>query len=533
MHRYFFYLGLLFVPLLFGLGCKDAPVDASETVGVEDFFDRSIVQSIALEISPSDRQAMFDALPERVYVPATFMWGDTRLENVGVRFKGNSTSQPEAWWKRSLLIKFGEFVDGQRFLGLRRVSLDNGVQFGSLFSERLMSDMLLSEEVITSRTNYAQVTINGEFEGLFVNVERIDKSFLENAFGNRDGILYKNHLGGPGSDFSVLQSLEEYGLSFEPKNHEDEADYSSLMNLALLLRDTPEADFEEVLEANFALEPFLKLMAVMMLSGAFDQYTGFNPHNFYIYDDPVSARIHYLVWDLDVGFADNAFGQIPVIDGWDASWPAPSIPRPLIERILSSDSLRSRYQTHANRILETYFRPDILEQELDNLFEQVKPILDLDPYPAKRVTVATDDGYPSIVASMKAFMQRRYETARYQLDNPASERPVHASEQGPQPGESVADDPSNLEVTQVDAQGVHLRWQDNSDREAITIVQRCQGVGCTSFNNHVGIEANQPPETIDGTVREGITYRYRVYAAWPTPDGPRGTGTSNVVDATP
>ena len=348
MKRYLLSLAVFILPLIFGTGCKDTPVDVPEPLGLEDFFDRSVVQSIALEITPEDRQAMFDALPERVYVPATFIWGDTRLENVGVRFKGNSSSQPDAWWKRSLLIKFGEFVDGQRFLGLRRVSLDNGVQFGSLFSERLMSDILLSEEVISSRTNYAQVTINGEFEGLFVNVERIDKSFLESAFGNRDGILYKNHLGGPGSDFSVLQTLEEYGLSFEPKTHEDEADYSTLMNLAVLLRDTPDAEFAQALEDSFALEPFMKLMAVMMLGGAFDQYTGFNPHNFYIYDDPVSARIHYIVWDLDVGFADNAFGQIPVIDGWDASWPAPQIPRPLIERILSNDSLRLRYQAHAN-----------------------------------------------------------------------------------------------------------------------------------------------------------------------------------------
>ena len=533
MYRYFFYSGLLLLPLLFGLGCKDAPVAAAEIVGVEDFFERSAVQSIALEISTENRQAMFDALPERIYVPATFIWRDIRLENVGVRFKGNSSSQPEAWWKRSLLIKFGEFVDGQRFLGLRRVSLDNGVQFGSLFSERLMSDILLSEAVIASRTNYAQVTINGEFEGLFVNVERIDKSFLENAFGNRDGILYKNHLGGPGSDFSVLQSLEEYGLSFEPKTHEDEADYSTLMNLALLLRDTPDGEVVQALEDSFALEPFLKLMAVMTLGGAFDQYTGFNPHNYYIYDDPASARIHYIVWDLDVGFADNAFGQIPVIDGWDASWPVPSIPRPLIERILLNDSLRLRYQAHASRILETYFRPEFLEQELDNLFTLVEPILGLDPYPAKRVTVPDDNGYPSIIASMKAFIQRRYETARYQLDNPATERPVHASEQGPQPGESLPDDPSNLEVTLVDAQGVHLRWQDNSDREALTIVQRCYGIGCTSFENRAGIEPDQLPEFIDDAVQAGVTYRYRVYAAWPTPDGPRGTGTSNVVEATP
>ena len=138
---------------------------------------------------------MFDALPERIYVPATFTWGDIRIENVGLRFKGNSSSNPEGWWKRGLLIKFGEYVDGQRFLGLRRVSLDNGVQFGSLFSERLIADVLQAEQVVSSRANYAQVTINGESDGLFVNVERIDKSFLEHSFGNRD-VLY-NHLGGP------------------------------------------------------------------------------------------------------------------------------------------------------------------------------------------------------------------------------------------------------------------------------------------------------------------------------------------------
>ena len=150
----------------------------------------------------------------------------------------------------------------------------------------------------------------------------------------------------------------------------------------------------------------------------------------------------------------------------------------------------------------------------------------------KRLKLSVEKIYENFY-NKKFFMQRRYETARYQLDNPATERPVHPSEQGPQPGESLADDPSNLEVTLVDAQGVHLRWQDNSEREAMTIVQRCQGVGCTSFQNHVGVESNQPPETIDGSVREGITYRYRVYAAWPTPEGPMGTGTSNIVEATP
>ena len=518
---------------VFLVGCRVDAVDEPDPLSAVEFFDTATVQRIDLEIAPEDRRAMLDALPERIYVPATFIWRDIRLENVGVRFKGNSSSQPDGWWKRSLLVKFGEYVDGQRFLGLRRVSLDNAVQFGSVFSEQLMADILLAEDVITSRANYAQVTINGEIEGLFVNVERIDKSFLETAFGNRDGVLYKNHLGGPGSDLSVLQSQEEYGLSFEPKTHEDEADYGSLMELATLLRDTPDSEFEEALAARFDLEPFLKLMVVMMLSGAFDQYTGFNPHNFYLYDNPATGRIHYLVWDLDVGFADNAFGQIPVIDAWNASWPAPRIPRPLLERILSDKDLRARYRAHAERILETYFSPDILQSKLDGLYEQAEPILATDPYPAKRITVPTDAGYPSIVDSMKAFMARRYDTARTQLDNPATERPSHPYEQGPSPGESVPDDPSDLEVVKVDEQGIHLRWKDNSDREELTIVQRCQGVGCTGFENRVGIKPEAPPEFVETLIQPGVTYRFRVYAAWGSANGPVGSGASNIVEAMP
>ena len=58
---------------------------------------------------------------------------------------------------------------------------------------------------------------------------------------------------------------------------------------------------EDVLEERFVLDLFLKLMAVMTFSGAFDQYTGFNPHNFYLYDDPATGRMSYLVWDLDAG----------------------------------------------------------------------------------------------------------------------------------------------------------------------------------------------------------------------------------------
>ena len=150
--------------------------------------------------------------------------------------------------------------------------------------------------------------------------------------------------------------------------------------------------------------------------------------------------------------------------------------------------------------------------KLDALYQQAEPILDRDPYPPRRVTVATDNGYPSIIASMKDFIVRRYETARAQLDDPATERPVHPSEQGPRPGEPVYDDPSELEVMRVEEEGIHLRWRDNSDREELTIVQRCHGVACTTFENRAGIAPDQPPEFVDD--RAGIAVLLQT-SAWP------------------
>ena len=511
------------------------PETAHEVDGTDDFYAPWVVQQIRLDIAPSDRVAMFDALPERIYVPATFHWNDITVANVGVRFKGNSSSNPDATHKRSYLVRFDEYVDDQRFLGLRRVALDNAIQFGSLFSERFIDDVLREEGVVVSRSNYARLVVNDEVVGAYVNVERIDKSFLERFFDNRDGILYKNHLGGPGSVLEVLDAPGDYARSFEPKTHSDEADFTDLRALALLIRDTPDDRFAQALEARFQVDSMLRMMAIFMLSGAFDQYTGWGPHNFYLYDDPATGRWSYLPWDLDVGFADNAFGRVKVIDQWNASWPLPNTPRPLIERILADEGLRSRYRAYAADYLERHFHPDKVAARLDDLWAVASIALEGDPYPQRRATNPRNVGWRNILDTMKAFSRKRYRTAKAQLANPLTEPPVYADDrrkQGPSPGPSSKDAPSSLRATTVEHGNVVLVWTDNADGEFFFAVQRCTGAGCTDFANHVGSEGRDIVTLTDTGAQSGQTYRYRVYAVHRTPQGPRGTGVSNVIEVT-
>ncbi len=168
------FLGFRWVSLLLALHlARGAAAPATAVDVTERFYDPEVVQKVHLEINPDDLDRLHRALPRRIYVPGSFRWNDQVLTNVGVRFKGDSSSMPESPFKRGYLIDFAEFQKGQRLLGLRQVALDNGIQFGSLFSERLTTDVLRGIGVKASRCNYARLYLNGKFRGVCVNVERI------------------------------------------------------------------------------------------------------------------------------------------------------------------------------------------------------------------------------------------------------------------------------------------------------------------------------------------------------------------------
>ena len=58
------------------------------------FYKQGAVQVVHLQVSEADLARLKAALPKRIYVPGTFRWGEQVLENVGVRYKGNSSSNP-------------------------------------------------------------------------------------------------------------------------------------------------------------------------------------------------------------------------------------------------------------------------------------------------------------------------------------------------------------------------------------------------------------------------------------------------------
>ena len=518
---------------------RDGAVDEDSETGnkatLDELYDPDTIQTFELKIDDADLEAMHNALPERIYVPAVFSWNEIEIQNVGVRYKGNSSSSPMASHKRSFLIKFNEYVKGRRLSGLRRLAIDNGIQFGSLFSERIITDVLRDMGVTTMRSNYCRLFINNEYKGVYVNVERIDNSFLDHHFESDDGPLFKCDEGGPGADMTFHgDDLTVYESTFEEKNSEDDKVDTDLAQLVRFLRDLNAVSDDhavEFLEKNFELDEFIPLMAVMLYAGAFDQLTGWNAHNYYMYKKPSDDRWVYIAWDLDVGFSDNAFGEIPVLDGWNAAYAYPVAVRPVLKLVVENEELLKRYRQHAEEILHRYFDPDVLVPELNRLYEQIRPDLENDPFPHVRVTNPGDTDYDSIIASITDFIIRRHERAVAELKDPKKTPPAEPDNEIPPPGEPSPDAPGDLRVTGKSASHISLAWKDNAADEAAFIVQRCTGAGCTDFQNHMGFPQPDLEEAVDNTVSAGTVYVYRVYAIKPAPGGPEATGPSNTVEA--
>jgi hypothetical protein len=495
-----------------------AKMEAGPTI--EDFFAPNTVQNIHLTVDQADLDKMHAALPERIYVPGTFRWNQIEQFNVGIRYKGNSSSHPDAPFKRSFLIKFGEYSKGQKFLGLRNVALDNGIQFGGLFSEILILEILKDLDIPASRANYARLFLNDDFMGIYVNVERIDES------------------GDPSF----------YAKAFEPKTHEKSADHRALAEWIDEINDTPDENLIQALEEHFQLDHFLSMTAVFLLSGAFDQYTGWNPHNYYLYQEPASNKWSYIPWDLDVGFVEVAFGHIRVLEDWNAAYPYPVAPRPLLKRICDNPTLLERYRQIADKILEQYFRPERLHARIDSLYALIQQDLEIDPFPPGRITVPTERAHADVVTGIKEFIAKRYAKARDELDHPQTTPPLQPEalraqqrasqrppEQGPAPapGPASDQDPSDLRVEEVTNASVTIRWTRNAEDPAAHIIQRITGTEPRAFQNYRPVMGPVGETFEDTEIQPGETYSYRVYAVFPKPDGTiLGTGPSNSVTIT-
>ena len=189
---------------------------------------------------------------------------------MGIRKKGffgsNDSQRP------SLKIKFDEFAKQDPVKGLNRLTLNNNKQDRSLVSQLLAYQLFRDAGIHAPRCNYAKVTVNGKYLGVYTNVESIKKPFLKHQFGSSKGNLYEATL----TDFHP-RAIE----TIEVKNNKQESERQDIRSLADLLDKPGELDVEE-LDRIIDLDYFIRYWAMESLIGFWDGYNA-NQNNFYLY----------------------------------------------------------------------------------------------------------------------------------------------------------------------------------------------------------------------------------------------------------
>ncbi len=267
----------------------DPPPDAAAWL-----FDPGNVVEINLTAPPESVEALEQATMDDPgdYVDATFslttVGGTYGPIDVGIRLKGSYGSFRPLSAKSAFKLKFNHSVGSQRFLGLKKLTLNNMVQDPSNVHEVLSYEIFRNAGVAAPRTGYAYVRLNGQDYGLYLNVEALDEVALSRWFDSTRHLFE----GGLGQDVDP----GEAGL-FEV----DEGSETELGDLEALIDAVNTHDpFSEAVSEVADLEQMTQMWAVERYVGHWDGYSGDRvwPNNYYLHSD-ASGRFSMLPWGTD------------------------------------------------------------------------------------------------------------------------------------------------------------------------------------------------------------------------------------------
>ena len=219
---------------------------------------------------------------------------------VGIRLKGEASFR-DLKGKAAFKLKFNQFVKGQKFLGLKKLTLNNMVQDPSMVHEALAYEAFRAAGVPAPRTGFADVRVNGEEFGVHLNLETLDDVFLQRLFGSFEAPPQHLYEGAFGVD--VLPG--EAG-AFEVDEGE-EGDRSDLEALIEALA-APSPTFTERMVGHADLEEMARMWAIERYIGHWDGYSGLaSPHNYYLYSDPL-GEFQMLPWGTDQSWSVSQLG---------------------------------------------------------------------------------------------------------------------------------------------------------------------------------------------------------------------------------
>ncbi|MHB8076031.1 CotH kinase family protein [Desulfosporosinus fructosivorans] len=365
----------------------------------ETVFPKDKVIDVKITMDDNDFQNLIENATEEEYKTASVEYNGIKLDNIGIRAKGNSSLRSIGKTdseRYSLKLSFDEYMDNQSLAGLTKINLNNMYSDASYLREFLTYELAEKMGLPTPKYSYVNIYVNDELWGFYLAVEQIGDTYLERNFENTTGELYKAEMNGSGGDLTWLgEDISSYSSLVE----KSKSDNDSLINMLDELNNG--TDYAKVLDTEEALS----YVALNVLTANMDSYLGQNKHNYYLYEDDGIFSI--LPWDYNMAFGGLGGSNILI----DEPTQGALSERPLIDKLLQVEEYKATYHEMLSEAIEGYLSDAQLQTRVQELTQLIDPYVKADPS-----AFSTYEEYEQGVTQLLTFNTSNVQTIAQQLD---------------------------------------------------------------------------------------------------------------------
>ena len=386
----------------------------------DNFYDVNTIQNINITFEVENWKNDLDSLRYNGdgLLLGTVEINGQKFENVGIRYRGSKSFTPGSK-RNGLHLKLNYIQKEQNIQGNSTVKLSKALRDPSMLRE-VMSYEIARKYMPAPQANYAKVNINGEYYGLFVNVEAVEDNFLKNQFGSKDNAFFKaNQYAGDntpdGCKNKIFGSLEhEDNVDCLLNNFEkiSEHGWDDLLELTKYLNNRTD-EVSKVLNVDRALWMLAFNNVLVNLSS----YSGQNSVNYYLYKDD-AGQFNPIIWDMNLSFGsfkNTGVGsdlRLKALQELDPLLHSTNGRKPLISKLLNNDVYRKTYLSHLRTIFKDNFSNGTYEKRAAALQALIKNDFESDPgqrYTAEDLANSMNKtiGKRSKIPGIKELMTKR------------------------------------------------------------------------------------------------------------------------------
>ena len=272
-----------------------------------NLFNPNSISSIELQIPDASATSLDGQNTAKNYVAATFKFTANGQSigpiNIGIRMKG-STSLDRLAAHPSFKVAFNwKLLKGNRFLGLKNLTLNAMAQDGSKLHEFGAYKLFNLMGVPAPRTGWTDLKINGLSRGLYLSVESVDDIFLGNKYKDLTQHLYEgialNDLK-PGYN----DGTKNTGRYLVKEGWSDTPNKIDLGKLITAVNYSSGAKWWAKLGTVADRGELLKMFATENFLGHWDGYTGPLQNNYFLRSS-ILGKFNILPWGTDQTFGEN------------------------------------------------------------------------------------------------------------------------------------------------------------------------------------------------------------------------------------